>query len=101
MGWVTVMRYWDDGHMDNGWGIAMVLGMLAIWALVVVAIVWIVRSATAAAAPTAPGDSADRGASAGSVTGTAEQILAERLARGDIEVEEYRTRLEALMMRGT
>jgi putative membrane protein len=88
--------------MDNGWGIAMVLGMLAIWALVVVAIVWIIRSTTAAAVPPAvPGGSADRGASAGSATATAEQILAERLARGDIEVEEYRTRLEALTMRGT
>lgn len=96
------MRYWDDGHMDNGWGIAMVLGMLAIWALVVVAIVWIIRSTRATVVPPAvPSGSAARGASAGGATGSAEQILAERLARGEIEVEEYRTRLEALTMRGT
>jgi uncharacterized membrane protein len=34
------------------------------------------------------------------VTESAEQILAERLARGDIDIEEYTTRLEALASRG-
>lgn len=95
------MRYWEDGHMDNGWGIVMVLGMLGIWALVAVAIVWIFRSTTTPPPPpattpvSAPGLSA-----AGSVTASAEQILAERLARGDIDPEEYRTRLGALTSRG-
>ena len=92
------MRYWDDGHMDNGWGIVMMLGMLGLWALVAVAIVWIIRSTRAPVVTPAmqPG-----GAAGISATGSAEQILAERLARGDIDVEEYQTRLEALTSQGT
>lgn len=96
-----IMGYWDDGHMDNGWGILMVLGMLGIWALVAVVIVWIIRSSRApVVTPAMPIGSTTGTSTAGSVTGTAEQILAERLARGDIDVEEYRTRLEALTTRG-
>lgn len=97
MGGVTVMTYWEDGHMDDGWGIVMLLGMLGIWALVAVAIVWIIRSTRTPMPPV----SATGLSAAGSVTASAEQILAERLARGDIDPEEYRTRLEALTSRGT
>jgi putative membrane protein len=96
------MTYWDDGHMDNGWGVVMMLGMLGIWALVAVAIVWIIRSTrTPTATPAMPPVSTTGLSAAGSVTASAEQILAERLARGDIDPEEYKTRLEALTSRGT
>jgi putative membrane protein len=86
------MGYWDNGHMDAGWGIVMMLFMLGIWALIAVAIVWIVRSTrTPTVPPAAPtGDS---------VTSSAEQILAERLARGEIDLEEYQARLNALSSR--
>jgi putative membrane protein len=97
------MRYdWNDGHMDDDWGIAMMLSMLGFWALItaviVFAIVWSVRSTrTAQGAPPAPLAPPATGAtSPGGVTTTAEQILAERLARGEIDPEEYRTRVEAL-----
>ena len=84
MGVVTVMTYWGQrGHMDNGWGIVM--------------IVWIIRSTSTPTPPVA----ATGLSAAGSVTASAEQILAERLARGDIDPEEYSTRLEALTSRGT
>lgn len=82
------MRYWDDGHMDAGWGLAMMLGVLGVWVLLSVAIglaiVWAARSARSRTAPD------------GQVTETAEHILAERLASGDIDPEEYRARLVAL-----
>jgi len=99
---VTVMTYWDNGHMDYGWGIVMMLGMLGIWVLVTVAIVWIFRSTSTPTATAATPPVTTTGLSAaGSVTASAEQILAERLARGDIDPEEYKTRLEALTSRGT
>lgn len=82
------MTYWDNGHMDAGWGIAMMVGMLTFWVLVAVAIVWLVRTTTTQHAPTAPAP--------GSVTSAAEQILAERLARGEIDTEDYRVRLAAM-----
>ncbi|NRQ51657.1 SHOCT domain-containing protein [Aeromicrobium sp. YC3-14] len=81
--------YWDNGHMDGGWGFAMMLGMLGFWALIAVGIVWFVRSnpmATGSSAPEAPR----------STTESAERILAERLARGDIDQAEYQSRLSAL-----
>lgn len=83
------MNYWDNGHMNNGWGIAMVFVMLGVWALIAVGIVWLVRSTQTTAVPPA--------ASGGdSVTRSAEQILAERLAHGDIDTAEYKDRLRAL-----
>lgn len=96
------MQYRNDGHMDDGWGIAMMLTMLGIWvvliAAILFAIVWTVRAtsttqgtSTVPPTPAAPGS--------GSVPGGAEQILAERLARGDIDPEEYRSRLDALTSR--
>ncbi|WP_305706282.1 SHOCT domain-containing protein [Nocardioides sp.] len=82
--------------MSDGWGIVMVLGMLGVWALVAVAIVWVVRS-TRTPTVSAGGTSLP---SPGGSTGSAERILAERLARGDIDPEEYRSRLEALSTSG-
>lgn len=94
------MRYdWDDGHMGDGWGIAMMLTMVGFWVLITVAIVfaivWSVRSTrTVQAAPPAASTTGP-----GSMTASAEQILAERLARGEIDPEEYQTRLDALSPR--
>ena len=94
------MGYWDNGHMDEGWGIVMMLGMLSIWALVAVAVVWVIRSTrTPGVTPTLPPGASTAGPASGSVTASAEQILAERLARGDIDPDEYRTRLDALTSR--
>jgi putative membrane protein len=88
------MRGWDDGHMDSGWGFAMALGMLGVLvllvAVVVVAVVWATRSSHATGTPAA---SPTAGTPA---PGSAKQILDERLARGEIEPDEYRARLEAL-----
>lgn len=90
--------YWNDGHMDDGWGLAMMLGVLGILvvlsATLVAAIVWSVRT-SAPAQPPAP-QTTGSGSATSSVTSAAAQILAERLARGEIDTEEYRTRLQAL-----
>ena len=96
------MEYWNDGHMDDGWGVAMMLGMVGVWvtlvAVIVFAVVWSVRS-TRTPQGTSPVPPTASPAGPGSVTGTAEQILAERLARGEIDSAEYRERLSALTSR--
>lgn len=80
------MTSWDYGYMGSGWGVVMVLGMLLFWVLVALAVVWLVRTTGRPQLPSEP-----RPGSA-----TAEQILAERLARGEIEPEDYRARLAAI-----
>lgn len=90
------MGNWDGGHMDDGWGLAMFFGMLGLGVLIAVAVgitvLWISRSSQAPSrSPLKP--------SAGpthTVTAGAEQILAERMARGEIDMEEYQARLNAL-----
>ena len=95
--------YWNnDGHMDDGWGIAMVLSMLGfvIMALVLTALltVWLVRSASSS--PTSSGTSGTPSGASRRDTGSAEQILAERLARGDIDPDEYQMRHRLLTPSG-
>jgi putative membrane protein len=94
---------WNDGHMDDGWGIAMIVTMLGFFVLItiviVVAIAWSVRSARAGQmVPPVPPPASTPGL--GSATASAEQILAERLARGEIDAEEYQSRLDVLNRRG-
>ncbi|MFF6776525.1 SHOCT domain-containing protein [Streptomyces sp. NPDC012637] len=83
------MMFWYGDGM-NGWGwFAMAAGMVLFWGLLITAVVLIFRSLDRAAGrpvrqgPTAP-----------------EQILGERLARGEIDEEEYRRRLSALRASG-
>jgi putative membrane protein len=71
-------------HMD-GWGagawILMAVGMVLFWGLVIVGLVWLVRSL-------------GEGGSRRSLDARA--VLERRLAEGDISVEEYRERRQAL-----
>jgi putative membrane protein len=73
-----------------GWGgwLAMALVMLVFWGLVVFAVVAMFRGCTkSSTAPSAdPVDPTDP-----------RRILDERLARGDIQVEEYQSRKDALV----
>ena len=77
--------FWYD-HGVGGWGwVGMTVGMVLFWGLVITGIVLLVRAVgrhdkTTAAPP--PPD--------------AEQLLAERFARGEIDETEYRDRLAAL-----
>jgi putative membrane protein len=87
---VTVMRYWENG-VDGAGGVVMVSGMLALWALAAVAIIWAVRSARSSTAIDA------RAQQPGACD--AERILADRLARGETDPGEYRTTLALLRSR--
>lgn len=79
---------WGD-HMDwdGGWWIVMAIGMVAFWALVVVAIVWLVRSLTHRDGSSRYRRPPDEDPLA---------ILDRRLAEGSIEVEEYERRKRTL-----
>ena len=95
------MSNWEYGHMDDGWGLAMLFGMLGFGVLIAVAVgfavLWMAHSSRT------PAHSLPLEYSAGATqqrgTAAAEQILAERMARGEIDTEEYQTRLEALRAR--
>ena len=79
------MMFWYD-HDLTGWGWAgMTIGMVVFWGLVITGIVLLVRAVSRndRPAPTPP-------------TPDAEQLLAERFARGEIEEPEYRDRLATL-----
>ncbi|MCC9306098.1 SHOCT domain-containing protein [Kitasatospora sp. RB6PN24] len=86
------MMDWNGDGM-NGWGFGlMTVGMLLFWGLLVFGAVVVARRLGhmsrrhPAAPPTAP--PTDRF--------PPEQLLAERLARGEIDADEYRHRLEVL-----
>ena len=79
-----------DGYYGSvGWGgwLAMALVMVAFWGLVVFAVVALFRGGanSSNSQSTDPANPADP-----------RRILDERLARGDIQVEEYQARKDAL-----
>jgi len=80
------MMYWD-GNM-GAWGyILMVVSFILFWGAIIAAIVVFARSM-------GPGDRRRGNSRAGG--GVAEDLLAERFARGDIDETEYTARLAAL-----
>lgn len=82
------MPYGYHDHMDGGWGggwLAMLVMMLLL-IIVVLAVVWLLRG----------GSPRFGGGEAHPTRTTPEQILAERLARGEIDPDDYRARLAAL-----
>ena len=85
--------YWDTDHMDSGWTVLMMLGVLVLWTTLVVAIVW-----ASARPPNVPGSGSPISGVDGR-GGDPEDILANRLARGEIDSEEYRNRLDVLRSR--
>jgi len=84
------MPYGYGDHMDNGgWGagwIVMLIVMLVFLVLAAV-VVWFLLSGSRRSIG---------GSSAEPSRPTPEQVLSERLARGDIDPDEYRARLAAL-----
>ena len=80
---------WWSGHWGWGWGwgawLVMSLGMVAFWGLVIWLFLNVVRTISRTSTD-----------SVSPPTGTPEGILAERFARGEIDEEDYRRRLNAL-----
>ncbi|MGG2461304.1 SHOCT domain-containing protein [Streptomyces sp. RGM 3693] len=95
------MLFWY-GHGGGGWGwLAATVGMVLFWALVITVGVLIFR-AVLRPGPSGEDETSRRypgwrpgGAPPGG-SPTAERILAERYARGEIEDEEYQRRLAVL-----
>ena len=74
---------WQYGNGMGGWGFGlMTVGNLLVWALIVVGVIALLRHLSR------------RGS--GVPRPTAEDLLAERFARGDITEQEYRGRLDVL-----
>ena len=80
------MMWWSDGGWGAGAWVAMSLMMLVFWGLLAVAVYWIVRSARSQPNRVMPA----------SPTATADQLLAERFARGEIDADEYAQRRAVL-----
>ncbi|WP_405862610.1 SHOCT domain-containing protein [Streptomyces sp. NBC_00090] len=80
-----MMFWYGDGMSGWGW-FAMSAGMVLFWGLLITVAVMLLRTL---------GRPAERPSGSRPAT-SAEQILGERLARGEIDEEEYRRRLTAL-----
>jgi putative membrane protein len=80
------MMYWDGGGV-HAWGLVLVLfAVIPLWLLLIGAIYRVVRVDDSGSAPHRP---------KANWPGP-EQILAERFARGNIDDDEYRHRLDIL-----
>ena len=78
---------WQYGNGMGGWGFHMMaFGGLLVWAVIVVGVIAMLRHAIRESAVPRPRP----------VESTAEELLAERFARGDIAEQEYRDRLDVL-----
>lgn len=76
------MMFWYGNHPGVGWSILMTFVMLAFWGGVAALVAYAVRGSVRH--------------SPGGGDPDPKQILAQRLARGEIDAEEYRSRLEVL-----
>ena len=85
-------RYWNDGWSGGWWWMAVM--MIVVWG----GIVWIAVIAIRPTSP-APHEHAPRPAPTRRTGPSPEEILAQRLARGEIEPDDYRRRLEVLAQR--
>jgi putative membrane protein len=79
---------WD--HMDGGAWFLMGLGMIIFWGLVILGVVWLVRTLT--------DHNRHQPAESGRVS--ALELLDRKLAEGEISVDEYRERREILSRSG-
>jgi putative membrane protein len=85
------MMWWDHGGWGAGDWVAMSLMMVVFWGGLVALVVWLVRSFR---------DDRDRTPDVPSPTQHAEELLAERFARGEIDGEEF-TRSRELLHTGS
>lgn len=87
------MMYWYGDHV-SGWGYGLgILSMILFWGLLIVAVVAFIRFLTRGGRQEPP---AQHSATRPSQAPAADQLLAERFARGEIDADEYRERLTIL-----
>ena len=88
------MPYGYGDHVDNGWGAGWIvmLVMMLIFIVLAVAVIWFLMGGPRRVGGTAAAQAPRL---------TAEQLLADRLARGEIDPDEYRARLAALREHGS
>lgn len=85
------MHYGNDWNGGSWWWIPMMLTMVVFWGgLIWLGVALVRRSGQATAAPMAPTSPS------ASMRQTPQEILAERLARGEIEPDDYRSRKAVL-----
>jgi len=90
------MMYWYGDHM-SGWGYALGLVSIALfWGALILVIILAVRYLGRDRHEGYPAQPP----AAASQPPTAEQLLAERFARGEIDADEYRQRLDTLRQGG-
>ncbi|WP_406446173.1 SHOCT domain-containing protein [Streptomyces sp. NBC_00631] len=86
------MMFWYGRDM-SGWGwFGMSLGMIVFWGLIITVLVLLFRALNRPA----PGGSHDATSCTQPTPPSAEQLLAERFARGEIDEEEYQRRRRVL-----
>ena len=81
---------WNDGWGGGTWWL-MAIMMIVFWGGLIWVAVTLVRQSNRTSHPHAPGPSV-----APPPRQTPQEVLAERLARGEIEPDDYRQRLDAL-----
>ncbi|MEU6319850.1 hypothetical protein [Streptomyces sp. NPDC047009] len=89
------MMWYDGGWGWGGW-FAMIVFMVLLWALIIVGVIALVRYLTGTHHQSGP-HPASGGPGGGSRQ--AEDLLAERFARGEIDEDEYKRRLTLLRER--
>jgi putative membrane protein len=81
------MMGWDDGGWGTGAWLVMGLMMVLFWGAVIALVVWLVQSV---------GSDKKPGQTGASPTDRADEVLAERFARGEIDEDEFRRRRDLL-----
>ena len=82
-----MMGYYGNGMGWGGW-LAMSLSFVVFWGLLIALVVWLVRSFRH--------DSATGSSNGSARANRADEVLAERFARGEIDDEEFNRRRELL-----
>ena len=82
------MMWWNHGGWDAGDWLAMIFMMVVFWGLLIAAVVWLVHSFRS--------DRAHAQRPADTPAQAADELLAGRFARGEIDEDEYTRRREVL-----
>jgi putative membrane protein len=86
------MMWWDDGGGSAAMWIMMSIGMVVVWGGLIALVAWLVHISRSGGVTSPPAPPAPRAMDA-------DEVLAERFARGEIEEEEFTHRRAVLHSR--